>query len=251
MLRLLLVPLLLVPLGCNPGDYEQRMFDAQALMKQRDDEYRVLGSPITLPPTKTGRVPVIFIRLPLGINPMPENKDDPVGGLLYQFARKKTAEPPVQPPMQPGGPPPMPPGQPGMKPRLDREDPALVDVFIAYRFVSGSEQLTGFVTDVMKLFPQPTLEPVKKSRRLQPLGREPFDLDVYEFGDATSDHLMAVETSPQTFFAVVYRFRKGKLPAAMPALNMSLGTIALDDVAMKVRPGYINDSIRRPPQPPQ
>lgn len=232
--------------GCNLADYEARMAQAQELQKQRDAEHAALDRAVDLPGYKEGPAPNILFRLPLGINPQPENREKPFADLLYQYVRKQAPTQPGQPaqPGQPGMPPNPPQPQP---PTGSNTAPGLVDVFLAHR-VGSSKAVGELIEEVRKQFPVPTQEPVKRKRRFTPVGREPFELDLIEWQDVNYAYLLATAANPKTQVVAVYRMEKGKQAGIQRVLDLSLQTLALDDVASKLRLGYGEDLVRRPPR---
>jgi hypothetical protein len=254
-LSLLGLPVLVALSGCNLADYEQRMLQSQANLKQHDEEAKLLDDPMEIPPPKEGGYVDIFFRAPRGINPLPDNRDKPQAGFIYHYPKSSmmTGMTPAGPGGQPTPPNPGPGTPPGVRPGPAppgtpilpgmpgaNESAAFLEGFAAYR---KEDQSGTFHDDFLRQFPR-SGEPVKKSRRITPLGFDPFDCETSEFtsGDGKSTYLIVVARLPGVTFGVGYRIDLGRAGAIQRALEVSLQTLVVGENADRARIAYKRDS---------
>ena len=78
-MRTLVFALALAPAGCGLAEYEKKMGEAEARVKRFDDESRLLGDPLTLPPPadKNAPPPDVFLRPPKGVAKDPQAGEGP------------------------------------------------------------------------------------------------------------------------------------------------------------------------------
>jgi hypothetical protein len=97
----LLAGLVLLPAGCGLSDYEGQMAGEAALVRQWEEETKVLGDPLRMPefPKKEGEKQAttwsVFLRPPLGVNetpvPQPNSKLTQMQGPLAKYTAKGNA----------------------------------------------------------------------------------------------------------------------------------------------------------------
>jgi len=219
-----LLPLLALA-GCNPADYENRMSEAQKLLEYHDELHKILDGPIDILPTKDGFTTAIFLRPPLGINPRIQNAGmQPVHGLLYQYDRVPTTPP------------------------LPEVNPNLVELHLAYKIEPGKQPLAEFLDDVQAKLPRPVLQPERKPRRFQARGQKAFEAEVATFSLPDWDYYLVGTTLPTCHVAVVYRAKKGSLPALQKLLDKSAETLAVGEAAQKAHAAFAIDALHRPPR---
>jgi hypothetical protein len=277
------VPALLCLAGCNVADYEKRMLDAQNNLKQRDEEYKLLESPMELVAPKDANTANIFYRAPRGINTMPDNRDKPQAGFLYHYPRKTgMVAPPIQPgalgptpglpapggptpgvsppggvnPPIPGGPPaggpPMAggPGMPAMPamPSMPgmNDNPGLLEGFVAYRADSAA-QASAFQEEFLKQFVRGGAE-TKKSRHITGPGQTTYDCDTLEFTttDGKFTYFMAFPRLPGVVMGIAFKAEAGKYSSFQRAFEVSLQTLAVGETAVTAREAYMKDAAWRP-----
>jgi hypothetical protein len=202
--------LLLLVSGCGVGAYESKMLDAQARVKRFEEESTLLEKdPLVIPQVEKkedGKDPVkvpianVYLRPPLGINSKAVNETDPRNGLLFTYD----------------------PRQPKAAGPVTRVELALGDQ-------------KEFVAEVLRTFGAPD----KPAFRPRPFpGATPESVTTFEtleLDDGTYVYSINIWRGQRIQAAVVYWMGREQRGLAAKAVEVSLGTFAVDEEADRRR----------------
>jgi hypothetical protein len=247
---LLILAVGLAPLGgCGLDDYERRMAEAQARVQRFDQINAGLGAPLEMPSrrvrVKTGdkeeereQAWDVFVRPPLGIQSRPGG--EPREGLLYHYPRQGTTASSVSPPgSTPGGP----------AGGLTAAARNVTDVYLA--FSSSKPEPAAFAAEVLRLFPTAPNPPAPVSRNVNVADRGLLTFHAVEFDDDQASYAAFFyrPLTAATAVAMVYRFGRGQFPAVKPVLELSLGTLGVDQEVGAVRQLFGRPAAVKAPPP--
>lgn len=194
--------------GCGIGDYEKKMQESEVRVERYDEENKLLGEPLLLPPRKDNEGPPfdVFLRPPLGV----ANKDKTQPGeLAYHYPAS-------------GG--------------------VCTDLYLTFGAAGdGRDKLERQLEAAFAVPPQ-NWQPVAIDH---PFGRPDAAFDAVEFADPrapanapASVFAYVHQDAGQPAVAVVYRVLQANRAAAGDALKMSLQTYADHEDAGKARGAY-------------
>lgn len=221
------LPCLLLALsltGCGVSDYEKKMLEAQVRLQRFEEEKKLLGPPLNIPTTlDENKVPVpvarLFLRPPVGISPQADNAAQPRGQLFYSYRPDKG---PAAGPF------------------------ALVEVAFA---TAGREP--EFAAEVLRAFTA-TGGATTRTQQLRVPGRsESLTFQTTEFEDGQFAYSVNLWRGPKRLVAVAYWMPRDQKGQARRAIELSLGTIALDGEAQEQRRAYERAAAGQLLRPPE
>jgi hypothetical protein len=192
---------LLTVAGCGLDEYESRMASEMARLQRYDEEEKVLGEPLKmpkLPPKEQGKEPESWSVHLRPIRAVPSNPQEQLEGGL--LARYSSGS----------------------------DLPCL--------FLGVGTGRKEFAKDVLKLFPS-SGKATSETVTLQAAGRE-IVVSRHTYDDAQSSLSVNFVKRGDTELAIIYRVEKGELARHAAAIDMSLGTVAVDAEASRMRREY-------------
>jgi hypothetical protein len=192
--------------GCGLSEYEALSLETQARVQRLNEENRVLGEPLKIPPSKDDPdepLARVFLRAPRGISR--EADASPRGGMMYTYPAQQTARD-----------------------------------YVRVELAFGSAQ-KDFAAAVLRNF-EATASPTPRERQVQPPGRKsPSTFTVHEFDDLQTSYSINIYDQGHTQVAVVFCLAKGRRDAVRKALDLSLESLAVDGDASAARKAYAKD----------
>jgi hypothetical protein len=203
--------------GCGLSEYEQRMASEQTRLAAIDQENKILGDQIDLPPRRPTPatqpppppLPELFMRVPKAISSKADEEAF-TGGVLYRFSKLASPKETAQ------------------------KDTGLLEIYLAVGLEKKGEE---FRKEVLQRFG--TTQALRPDTR-QPVGRSPLTFEACSFLDARlpqSSYSVYLYPAGSNEVAIVFRAEAttAALPLVREQMDYTLKSFALGNTANQLR----------------